>query len=170
MQRGQRVRDMNWNDPKYIRAGIIPVVEQHGVRFYGFGLDNNVGQLGDFGGHYEHVDADLLDTAIREYEEESLNVFGVLTRDLLQDCVVLDGTDTIEILVPVPPPFYAYTQRFRAMITTNTEHEIQDIVWLSAKQVITAIDSQQATHQQTKLYHMYTRIHDVLRRNRDAFY
>jgi hypothetical protein len=162
-----RVRDANWNSSKYIRAGIIPYVEQNGIRFYGFSIDNEIAQLGDFGGHREIIDRDVLDTAIREYEEESLNLFGVLNRDDLQDCVILDGVDTIEILVPVSGFFYQYTNRFRQMITGDTRHEAQNVVWLTRKQVLKIIDGQHTAVASTKIYQMYDRIRDVLHRNRD---
>lgn len=162
-----RVADIDWDHPKYIRAGIIPYIIQNNIRFYGFSIDGEIGQLGDFGGHRELIDRDVLDTAIREYEEESLNLFGQLTRESLQDCFVLDGVDTVEILVPIPTAFYPYTYAFRQTIGTKTDLEAQNIVWLSRRQVLTAIDSQETAFGETKMYQMYYRIRDVLRLNRD---
>jgi hypothetical protein len=167
MNKLNRVRDINWNDGKYIRAGIIPVVEQGGVLFFAFGVENGVGAIGDFGGHVEISDKDALDAAIREYQEEALNVFGNIDRDMLQDYYVLDGIDTAEILLPVPQPIYRYTERFHALIGNNTEHEVQSIIWLSRRQLLTAIDSQEVAHEGTKIYHFYNRIKDTIHLNRD---
>ena len=162
-----RVRDINWQDKKYVRAGIIPVVHMRGILFFGFGVENGVGAIADFGGHRERSDKDALDTAIREYEEEALNVFGKLIRDQMQDYFVLDGTDTAEILVPIDPPFYKYTEKFAALLGNNPEHEVQSIIWLSRRQLLTAVDSQQIGYEGTKIYHMYDRIRDVIHVNRD---
>ena len=163
----RRVRDINWSDRKYKRAGFIPVTEKDGTTFFAFGVENGVAAIGDFGGHIEPDDRDALDAAIREYQEEALNVFGELTRDILQDCYVLDGTDTIEILLPVPWPLYQYTQRFHQIIGDNTNHEVQSIIWLSRRQLLTAIDSQEASYEGTKIYHMYDRIRNTIYLNRD---
>lgn len=163
----KKVSDVNWNDRKFIRAGIIPIIDQGGVRFFGFGVENGVAAIGDFGGHREKIDKDALDSAIREYSEEGLNVFGEFTRDMLQDCYVLEGVDTVEILVPVPGPLYQYTEIFRSMVGDNINHEVQDIIWLSRRQLLTAIDSQELSFDGVKIYHMYNRIRDTVHLNRD---
>lgn len=163
----KRVRDVNWNDRRFIRAGIIPIIDKGGVRFFGFGVENGVAAIGDFGGHREKIDKDALDSAIREYSEEGLNVFGEFTRDMLQDCYVIEGIDTIEILVPVPGPLYQYSEIFRSMVGDNINHEVQDIIWLSRRQLLTAIDSQESAFNGVKIYHMYNRIRDTVHLNRD---
>ena len=168
MNKLRRVREINWNDRKYIRAGIIPVSEQGGVKFFAFGVENGVAAIGDLGGHREKKDIDALDAAIREYEEEGLNVFGKITRDMLQDCFVLDGVDTAEILFPVAPPLYQYTERLHQLVGDNINHEVQSIIWLSRRQLLTAIDSQEASFEGTKIFHFYNRIRDVVHLNRDA--
>jgi hypothetical protein len=166
----KRVRDINWHDRKFIRAGIIPIINQGGIRFFGFGVENGVAAIGDFGGHREKIDKDALDTAIREYSEEALNIFGEFTREMLQNCHVIEGIDTVEILVPITGSLYQYTEAFRSLLVTlenNINHEVQDIVWLSRRQLLTAIDSQEISFDGVKIYHMYTRIRDTIHLNRD---
>lgn len=163
----KRVRDVNWHNSKFIRAGIIPIVKQGNTTFFGFGVENGIAAIGDFGGHKENTDCDALDAAIREYREESLNAFGEITRDLLQDCYVLEGLDTAEILFPVSGPLYQYTIKFHELVGNNEQHEVQNVIWLSRKQLLIAIDSQETEFLGTKIYHMYTRIRDVIHRNRD---
>ena len=163
----KRVRDNDWNDRKYIRAGIIPYCVIGENIFFCFGVENGVGAIGDFGGHREKVDSDALDTAIREYQEESLNLFGELKRDRLQDCYILDGSDTVEILLPVTGSMYEYSTRFRNTIREDTSHEVQSIIWLSKSQLLTAIDSQHEAFDGTKIYHMYNRIRDTVHMNRE---
>jgi hypothetical protein len=168
----KRVSHIDWsvkNYPNVIRAGIIPYVQQSHILFFAFSIDSNIASLGDFGGHYDPTDCDLLDTAIREYREEALNVFGIVTRDSLKDCYALIGLETIEILLPVPPPFYQYTQNFNSMIIGQKNHEVQNIVWFSLKQLLVVIDNQEGSFAGTKLFHMYTRLHQCLLQNRNIF-
>lgn len=161
-----RVREINWLDRKYVRAGIIPIVEQGNVQFFGFGVENGIAAIGDFGGKIERWDRDALDAAIREYYEESFGVFGDITRDMLQNCFVLDGIDTAEILLPVSGPLYQYTERFHQM-GISSEHEVQSVIWLSRRQLLTAIDSQEVSFEGTKIYHMYDRIRNTIQLNRN---
>jgi len=162
----KQVSEIDWKQ-NYIRAGIIPYTEQNGILFFAFGLDCNIASLGDFGGHYEPSDNDLLDTAIREYREESLNVFGSITRDSLKNCYAFEGPETIEILLHVTPPFYQYTEIFNNIIKDHKQHEIQNIIWLSRRQLLNVIDSQEASFAGTKIYHMYNRIYDCLLKYRN---
>lgn len=170
-----KVCDIDWSHQKYIRAGFIPYVQQGNTVFYAFGLDNNIGYLCDFGGHRESFDCDALDTAIREYAEEALHVFGVLTRELLQQCQILEteipGTSSvnIEILLPVSGPLYQYTTAF-ANKRVDIHHEIQNIVWLSKSQLLHAIDNQQTTSTGIKIYHMYDKIVNVLQVHRSLIF
>lgn len=163
----RKVSDIDWKNPKFIRAGIIPFVEENSVRFFAFSIGNIIADIGDFGGHKEKGDSDALDTAIREYREEALNIFGEITRDMLQDCYALEGSDTVEILLPVTGPFYKYTEKFHNLIGTNTDHEVQSIIWLSRRQLLTAIDSQYEQYMGTKIYHMYDKIQKVICLNRE---
>ncbi len=160
-------RDFDWTATHYVRAGIIPYITINNVKFYAFGLGNMVADLCDFGGHREDVDGDLLDTAIREYSEESLNIFGELTRDTLDYCEVLDGDDTAEVLYPLPGdiPMYSYTLDFKQLIGDDLNHEIQNIIWMSKNQIITAVSHPNTTYNGTKIYHMYNKIRSVLINN-----
>lgn len=162
------VKDVNWSDPRFIRAGIIPTTVQGGHTFYACSLDNCVGAIGDFGGHVEPTDADALDAALREYSEESLNAFGVFTREQLLECEVLVGTDTVEILVPVPPPMYSYVQTFATRLNGNGGHEVLTVIWLTGAQLVKAVDEPQLTVGNTTVYHMYRRLRAVLDAHRSA--
>ena len=113
------------------------------------------------------INEDPKDTMIREYQEEALNVFGEVNRDMVQDYYVIEGTDTAEILLPVRGPFYQYTEKFHQLVGSNTDHEVQTIIWLSRRQLLVAIDSQEAAYMGTKIYHMYSRIRDTIHANRD---
>lgn len=107
-------------DDKWIRGGIIPFYQSNvqswdprleaeeteresgrpihtssiepGQRIYGMAIDHNTGGLTDFGGRREPYDEDIVATALREYQEESYDVFfnPPLTReDLFKDGLVL---------------------------------------------------------------------------------
>jgi len=156
----RRVRDINWNDPKYRRVGMIPVIEQGKILFFGFCIEPLIGAISDLGGHRDAEDIDGLHTLIREYQEESFNIFGTLTKDMLQDCLVLENKRNLELLIPLKGPFYKYTERFHQLLGSNTEHEAQNIIWLSQQQLLNTIDTQEES------YSMYGKLYNILRINR----
>lgn len=156
----KRVFDINWKDPKYIRAGIIPYIDINDTRYFALTLQFPNSDLADFGGTIESWDIDALDAAIREYYEESFGIFGEINRENLQDCYVLDGNDTAEILLPVSGYMYDYNQKFYQILGDNIYHEVQTIIWLNAYQILSGIDSKQP------LYDYYFRIRDTIVMNR----
>jgi hypothetical protein len=65
------------------RAGIIPIIKRGKYKFYGLGLDQGSGDITEFAGRKDPEDRDLLETALRELEEESLEVIPV-TREMVE--------------------------------------------------------------------------------------
>lgn len=168
-----KVREINLNDNRYIRGGIIPITTVNDINFYGFGMNNRNSDICDFGGHKETMDNDILDAAIREYREESLNVFGEISRDTLYDCYVLEGNDTVEILYPIRGNFIEYTKEFNSYIKNVPDHEVQSIIWLTYKQMFHIIDNEKGetgTFAGVNIFKFYNRIAACLNLYRNIIY
>lgn len=60
---------------KYFRGGVI--LFQPESRKVGLAVDRDYGTLIDFGGHRENHESNVIDTALRECEEESLGIFTI---------------------------------------------------------------------------------------------
>lgn len=58
------------------RGAVIPYTTWNNREWYFFGIDNNFKSICDFGGGYSYNDGNLVRTAWREWEEESLGVFA----------------------------------------------------------------------------------------------
>jgi hypothetical protein len=89
-----------------------------------------MGDLADFGGGREKYDADLLDTAIREYYEECYGCFGQVDRYTLASCPVLLGVDSVEILMESQVHPSAVDSVFHEKAIADPRREVSDIVWL----------------------------------------
>lgn len=152
--------EIDWNDIKIIRAGVIPVTKIGDTILFAFGLDQKTRGLGDFGGHRELQDSDLLDSALREYHEECFSLFGKISRPQVMDCNVLKGDDTLEILYPVTyqPDL---VNRFLVHIKGDSQHEVQHIVWITRDQLLLILDDK------CQLFSMYYRIKETLLRYRE---
>src|SRR5690606_11776745 len=61
---------------KIYRASIIPYVKYKDMFFFCLTLESHISDVSDFGGAYDKTsDKNLLQTAVREFNEESYNIF-----------------------------------------------------------------------------------------------
>lgn len=159
----KRVRDIDWTDPRLIRSGIIPYTSIHNTILLGLPVETGIASLSDFGGHIEESDGDALNAALREYSEESYDVFGPLTRNSIADCYVLEGPTTNEILLPVPPLPLDYSQEFRRLASLDEKAEADDIAWLTLNQVQLLYTESTLAVNGIKLWLSYSPVTDTLR-------
>lgn len=135
------ITDINLTDKNFIRSGIIPINNVNGTLFFAFGVDTSTGKLTDFGGHREYQDYDLLDTALREYREESYETFGLLDRETIKNLHIIIGYDTFDILLPINGDLDIYRETFSQRVLKDPEPEISNIVWLSRRQLLRLLES-----------------------------
>lgn len=84
----------------WVRAGMIPYVEQNGQFLFGFAIDATYQGLTDFGGHRDPGDSDILETIMREVNEETYGTFNFITEeDLLESLSFAGDNGTLEVLV-----------------------------------------------------------------------
>lgn len=124
------------------RAGVIPFTIFEGDLWFVFGCDTRSGDICDFGGSSDmKYDKDLVDTAVREYLEESYNAGNIdLDRKSMDDCyAIIDnghGAMTMEIFCPIRGPLEDVFRNFHVSRQLDgPDREIEDIVLLSYDQV-----------------------------------
>jgi hypothetical protein len=119
------------------RGGIIPVIHLEHETLYCFGLDRSVANVTDLAGQPDASDADILDTCIREFEEESFSVFGHVTREQLHDSPVIVTDRDVLVLwtVPDPEPIATYMDRLRQRVRGNPWFEVQGLIFLTVPQL-----------------------------------
>lgn len=162
-----KVSEVDWEKTSIFRGGIIPFYDYKHIRLYAFSIENGSGSLSDFGGHIETgVDKDLLDAIIREYYEESFGIFGDITRDSIQDCEVLKGSETFQILLPInlnPRETVNLFQQKLLKIQPSISHEAQAIIWLSKDQIKLIIQDPNHYQDNDNILRMYWRIQEAFR-------
>lgn len=120
------------------RAGIIPYTIVNGQIFIIFGLERGIGSISDFGGKKEANDRDLIDTALREFREETLNQFPEISREGLINLnpICLYDDITFEILFPlIIKDFYHFTVAMNDFLGSRQEAEIYSIFFISPDQL-----------------------------------
>lgn len=128
----QKVRDINWANPDITRAGIIPIHYDGVYRWIGLGVSQYATTITAIGGSYEERDHDLLDTAIREYNEEVGPNMRKLVPESVVNCYAIKTEYTIQILLPVA---------LRPIQFTPTE-ELNTILWVTPGQLQAMSDKQ----------------------------
>lgn len=120
------------SDPNYfadvVRGGVIPYINQGKVRKYCLGVDRKSGDISPFMGKILASDKTVVDGCMREWEEESLNVFA----SYKQKKVVLMHTKRMAIIfirfdIEADAPIAA----FRAQVKNTPASEMKDILWFT---------------------------------------
>lgn len=121
---------------RFARGGIIPMVEDKGVRHYCMAIDNIYGNITDFGGGISRAEK-WLDASIRETFEESHGIFDFTsekaTESVYQSAVAVhDDSNTIILLVKLDCPNYQelISEYREKMISCDTLVENSRIVWI----------------------------------------
>jgi hypothetical protein len=95
------LRDIDWSNENINRAGIIPYFKVGKNIFLGFGINQNNTTVTTIGGTYERGDYDLLDTAIREYNEEVGNNLQNITIEDVMGCIGIISKRSIHIFLEI---------------------------------------------------------------------
>lgn len=128
------------------RAGIVVYSVIGDGLYFGLGIDSKHSELTDFGGSVDPLrDKDAIDTAIREFREESLGAFGVLTRSMISNCFAMHDSSTLIIFVHMLIEPVEVSTRFEAARRMVKSPEVDVLVWLSKEQLEEEIDKEQGS-------------------------
>jgi len=127
------VNHINWSKLQPSRAGIIPYIknEKDDTLIFAFGVDVNFRELTDFGGGVSYKkDKNAVVGALREFEEESLGVFGSFNPKDIGNCFVLYNLEMMIVFVLVDVNPEEINNIFHEKLKTETNPEVDDILWL----------------------------------------
>jgi len=124
------------------RAGIIIYTVVNGAIYFGLGLDAKTHDLTDFGGGVSYkTDLNVIRGAIREFEEETLEIFDPITADDLKQCPVIYDKNNLIIFVhiDIDPDTISNTfnSKYQQIIDMNRgkrkvrDPEVCGITWLT---------------------------------------
>ena len=170
---GRKFPENEKTNGNIIRAGVIPKITYNGITLYAFGIDLDTSIICDFGGHIDPQDKDLIETAMREFDEETHGCFGLLSRDQVKRGTFLRGHDSVEYIVELVsdhPPSHYNTLFARLASANQKTREISDILWLSKKQLLRIIKIKDESVGGFRGFHphaIYRKVHSALSLNID---
>lgn len=149
------------------RAGIIFYTIHDGQRYYLLGIDSSTQQLTDFGGGFESErDRDRLDTAIREFTEETLYTFE-LDRSMIEKInpICLDNRQSLIVFIPIEGDPAKICKTLETKINHFTqEHnfcpEMCGVTWLQENELYNCITRDRPSGQNRIIY---KKVGDMLR-------
>lgn len=115
------VKDINVEVIKPQRGGVIIYTCVGNNIYFGMGLDSRTHDLTDFGGRIKYrTDGNAIRGALREFREESLEIFDTLSVEDVKHCPVLCDSDDLIIFIYVEQPVSTNLQYPPGILIPNT--------------------------------------------------
>lgn len=107
------VQNLNLECVRPQRAGVIIYTFFEGATFFGLGLDSRTHDLTDFGGGvFYKTDQNVVRGALREFEEETLQIFQEIKPEDIKKCPVIYDDDNLIIFIHLKVDPDAVCSRF----------------------------------------------------------
>jgi len=132
-----KVKLVNLETVKPQRAGVIMYTVHQGLTYFGLGIDTRSHDLTDFGGTVMYqLDQDVINGALREFQEETLEIFEPLTSVQIAECPVVYDLRNLIIFVHLNVSPNRVSQRFlkehrEIVLRDSYPPEICGITWLT---------------------------------------
>ena len=126
------VKDIDWSSIRPLRAGIIVYrINDNNELVFSLGVDSQYGEITDYGGGVSYVrDKTAVRGALREFDEESLGVFGEITSANLHTCWAIYNSELVIIFLKMTIDVDRILVQFRSKVANRYRSEICDIVFL----------------------------------------
>lgn len=161
------VKDIDLLTTKPHRAGVIIYTIYNNQLYFGLGVDTNSAELTDFGGgvsYKDNRDKNVIYGALREFEEETLGIFGEINYNDYFNCMALYNNNNLIIfkLMDVNPVLVRnlFLHQYDLSIKNNILPEVCDIKWLTSTEFKEIISKRGA---------MFHRVQNFLQQSGDFF-
>nr|WIL05052.1 hypothetical protein pmam_13 [Pithovirus mammoth] len=129
-----KIRDANWEEKKPIRAGVIVYKIYQGQLLFCMGVDRKTRELTDFGGGISYrKDKTLVKGALREFNEESLGVFGSFEEEKVLDGVVAYNDYMAILFLHLDCDIEEVTDRFVKRFRAERSAEVSSLAWMTVE-------------------------------------
>jgi hypothetical protein len=128
-----KVSDLNIYKKSLKRAGIVLFAKYKKSIWFGMGIDRMSGDISDFGGHRMKKDSDILETAIREFEEETLGVCGKIKKENIKNCYSVHDNNIVVIFYPTEINIKESINIFKNTVSGNTE--MSGLIWIKQEKL-----------------------------------
>lgn len=138
------------------RAGVILYTTHNDTVYFGMGMDEATHDITDFGGGIRYKqDLNVINGALREFDEETLGIFDVMTIDDVIKCPVLYDDKMLIIFIRLDENPEMISRVFLRKYECSRNQEICSIVWFEQEEFQSELVREQI---------MYKKIHKFLKK------
>jgi len=165
------IRFRELEDPRIRRAGIIPYIKYNRQTLFLFGISEIHAYISDFGGTRDKKDIDVIETALREYNEETFGCLRDLTREEVSKSNYIIGPTgyhgdemCVLFLVPFPKdiPLFGKMSEFRDRSVPGDE--IKGLIVLNTRQLVMGLRNGEERVDGTRLFFFHPKVKPILKR------
>lgn len=174
----QRVKEIDTLNVKPQRGGVILYTVYNNIIYIGLGVDAPTHDLTDFAGGITYKKENIIEGSLREFQEETLNIFENITLESIMDCLVLYEKNNFVIFIPIncDPDLISKTfnikyqneilklNKLRSDNSPEKDPEVCGITWLTLEEFKSSINDN------TPEKILYSRTRNFLRRGGDFFH
>jgi len=164
-------RSSDLEDLSIRRSGIIPYIKYNRQTFFLLGVSEIHAYISDFGGTRDDEDSDLIETALREYNEETFGCLRFLTRKDLESSKYVIGSTGYHgdekcviffVQFPKDTPLFSKMSEFRHRSMPGDE--IKGLTVLNTRQLITALRNGEERIEGTRIFFFHPKVKPILKR------
>ncbi len=135
------VKNLDFKTRSVERAGVILYYMKNNKLRFVLGKDEYSGELTDFGGHVKPKDNGPVNTAFREFSEETLRVFQDKKRilDQMKNSLAICSTKMLIIFLHLSFDFEAYRNAFLEKLKVAKSPEVLDLIDVSLQEFLVLI-------------------------------
>lgn len=160
-----KVREINVREIHPARAGIIPYYYSEEETYFMLGIDTKFHELTDLSGSVKYKKESCIDCAIREFNEESLNVFSIDKNQILENYAFYDEENMVIFARLELNNFEEIQKTFKKRLERNNHPEICGLVFLTSSQFTDLILKETGIINGFESVRMYERIRNFLWNN-----
>ena len=129
-----RVNQLNLNNVRPSRGGIVLYTVYQKRLYYGFCIDSRTHDLTDGGGTIDYkIDKTVLHGSIREFEEETVEIFEHITVEDIKWCPVVYDDKNLIIFMHIDVDPNEVSQKFNERYSILCEKQLQEAQRLGRK-------------------------------------
>ena len=136
--------DVNWKKENQKRSGVILYNKLNDKIFFILGIDRKSNNLTDFGGGVKISKENPLEAGIREFNEETLNIFNTSYKEIKKSLCVYSNE---MLIIFIKNKNYQlentkYIEDFKKKLGNNKNHEIKSIIYISIDDFIKSLNGE----------------------------
>jgi hypothetical protein len=158
-----RIKNIDWNLQKQRRSGVVVYTtykKENSLKpelMFLLGIDTQSGNITDFGGGIKSRRESPLKGGLREFQEESLGIFGNIIENELDEQIVIYTDQNMIIFIHIDFDIDDTMLEFNKRVSIIKDVEVNSIILMTEIQFVTLLEGSTLNNRI-----MYTKVREIL--------